>query len=145
MTGRLEAIWLKRAKAGPMDPVDRALLENGSGLRGNANRGGRRQVTIISAERWRELMDALAADLDPSARRANLMVSGLDLQDSRGRTLRVGGTLLRINGETRPCEQMEEAHAGLQALMRERWGGGAHADVVQGGVIAVGDDVSWDG
>ena len=145
MTGRLEAIWVKRAKAGPMDPVDRALLEDGMGLRGNANRGGRRQVTIISAERWRELMEALGADLDPSARRANLMVSGLDLQASRGKTLRIGATRLRINGETRPCEQMEEAHAGLQALMRERWGGGAYADVVEGGVIAVGDEVSWDG
>ena len=40
------------------------------------------------------------------------MVSGLDLQRSRGRILRVGQTRLRINGETRPCEQMEDAHAG---------------------------------
>src|SRR4029450_6915644 len=102
-------------------------LEVGGGLRGNANRGGKRQVTIISRERWAELMDALGADLPPSARRANLRGSGLDLQQSRGRTLRVGDTRLKINGETRPCEQMEAAHAGLQELMRDRWGGGAFA------------------
>ena len=126
-----------------MDPVGAALLEV-SGLRGNANRGGKRQVTIISQERWAELMTALGADVPPSARRANLMVSGLDLENTRGRVLRVGTTRLLINGETRPCEQMDAAHAGLQELMRDRWGGGAFAEVVEGGDIRVGDVVSWD-
>jgi len=140
----LERIWLKRAKSGPMDPVETAELEIERGLRGNANRGGKRQVTIISRQRWAELMDALGADLPPSARRANLMVSGIDLEQSRGRVLRVGDTRLKINGETRPCEQMEAAHAGLQELMRDRWGGGAFAEVVHGGEIRVGDRVEWE-
>jgi MOSC domain-containing protein YiiM len=143
-TGMLECIWVKRAKGGPMDPVDAALLEVGGGLRGNANRGGKRQVTIISKERWGELMDALGADLPPGTRRANLMVTGIDLQNSRGRVLRVGTTRLRINGETRPCEQMEAAHAGLQELMRDRWGGGAFAEVVEGGQIHIADEVAWE-
>jgi MOSC domain-containing protein YiiM len=140
---KLERIWLKRGKGGPMDPVDSAQLEVGGGLRGNANRGGRRQVTIISRERWAELMVALGADLSPAARRANLMVSNLDLENSRGRELRVGATRLKINGETRPCELMDEAYPGLQSLMRERWGGGAFAEVVEGGEIRVGDEVEW--
>lgn len=144
VTGKLERIWLKRAKGGPMDAVDTALLDVNGGLRGNANRGGKRQVTVISQERWAELMDALGADLSPSARRANVMVSGLNLENSRGRVLRLGTTRLLINGETRPCEQMEAAHAGLQQLMKERWGGGAFAEVVEGGEIRVGDDVQWD-
>jgi MOSC domain-containing protein YiiM len=141
--GKLERIWIKRAKGGPMDPVTTALLEVGGGLRGNANRGGKRQVTIIAQERWSELMDALDADLSPSARRANLMVSGLNLDNSRGRALRIGTTRLLIRGETRPCEQMEAARAGLQELMKERWGGGAFAEVVEGGEIGVGDEVEW--
>lgn len=140
----LERIWLKRAKSGPMDPVETAELEIERGLRGNANRGGKRQVTIISLQRWAELMDTLGADLPPSARRANLMVSGIELEQSRGRVLRVGDTRLKINGETRPCEQMEAAHAGLQELMRDRWGGGAFAEVVHGGEIRVGDRVEWE-
>ena len=142
--GTLDRIWLKRAKRGPMDPAETALLDADRGLRGNANRGGRRQVTIISRERWTELMDALKAELPPSARRANLMVSGIALERSRGRILRVGGARLRINGETRPCERMEEAHAGLEALMRDRWGGGAFAEVLEGGEIRVGDAVEWE-
>jgi MOSC domain-containing protein YiiM len=142
--GTLERIWLKRGKGGPMDPADAAVMEVGLGLHGNANRGGTRQVTIISQERWADLMAALGTDLPPSARRANLMVSGIDLENSRGCVLRVGDTRLKINGETRPCEQMEAAHAGLQEVMGDRWGGGAFAEVLVGGEIHLGDRVEWE-
>lgn len=142
--GRVEAIWLKRAKRGPMDTIDEAVAEVRHGLVGNADSGGRRQVTIIARERWIELTAALGVDLDPRTRRANLMVSGIDLVSSRAGLLRVGTALLRINGETRPCERMEDAHPGLQALMRERWGGGAFAEVVEDGIIRVGDGVTWE-
>src|SRR4030095_10013993 len=134
----LQHIWLKRSKRGPMDPVRSALLEPGLGLDGNADRGGRRQVTVISRERWAELMRDLGADLPPSARRANLLLSGVDLEAARGRVLRGRPARVLINSATRPCERMEEAHAGLQALMRERWGGGAYAEVLDGGEIHVG-------
>ena len=144
MSGSLERIWLKRAKRGPMDPVNSAALQPGYGLIVNANRGGKRQVTIISRQRWLELMDVLGADLDPRARRANLLVSGIDLENSRGRILRVGDARLQINGETRPCEQMEEALPGLQRAMREHWGGGAFAEVLDGGEIRIGDPVGWE-
>lgn len=141
--GRLERIWSKRAHRGPMDPVQTADLEADRGMRGSANYGGRRHVTIISVERWRELVATLAADVDPAARRANLLVSGIELMDTRDRTLRVGGCLLRIGGETRPCERMEQAHPGLQEAMSHRWGGGAWAVVVNGGTINIGDEVAW--
>ena len=101
-------------------------------------------MTIISSERWSELMNELGASIDPAARRANLLVSGMDLENSRGRELQVGSCLLLIGGETRPCERMEEALTGLQEAMRSRWGGGAWAEVVLEGSIAVGDDVQWD-
>jgi MOSC domain-containing protein YiiM len=142
--GQLERIWIKRAHRGPMDPADVAVLDEG-GLRGNANYSGLRHVTVISAERWAELVATLGADVDPSARRANLLVSGVDLENSRDRTLRVGACFLRVGGETRPCERMEEAHAGLQDAMRQRWGGGAWARVITGGEIRVGDPVEWAG
>ena len=79
--GRLEAIWIKRARLGPMDQVERASLVAGRGIEGNADQGRRRQVTIIARETWNRLMEELGASVDPSGRRANLMVSGLDLED----------------------------------------------------------------
>jgi MOSC domain-containing protein YiiM len=127
-----------------MDAVDAGTLVSGKGLRGNTNYGGRRQVTIISAERWAELNRTLSARIDPAVRRANLLVSGIDLIASRGRVLRVGSCRLLIGGETRPCERMEEAHAGLQHAMSAHWGGGAWAQVVDDGEIRVGDAVHWD-
>jgi MOSC domain-containing protein YiiM len=141
--GRLHSIWVKRARRGPMDPVESGMLDAGNGLRGSANYGGRRQVTIISAERWYEMMAVLGVDLDPAARRANLLVSGLDLAETRNRILQVGVCRLQIGGETRPCERMEEACPGLQDVMRSRWGGGVWAQVLEGGPIHVGDDVAW--
>ena len=142
--GTVERIWIKRGKRGPMDSVQAATLDAGRGIQGNANRGGRRQVTIIARERWAEITASLGADLDPVTRRANVLVSGIDLENSRGRILRLGVVRLRINGETRPCEQMEEAYTGLQAAMRPHWGGGAFAEVLDDGEIRVGDDVAWD-
>jgi MOSC domain-containing protein YiiM len=141
--GRLERIWVKRAHRGPMDGTDSCVLEAGKGIQGNANYGGRRQVTIISIERWAAMMETLRASVDPSARRANLLVSGIDLTESRDRLLRIGSTVLQIGGETRPCERMEEAHRGLQEVMRARWGGGAWALVITGGTIHVSDTVEW--
>ena len=60
--GRLERIWIKRAHRGPMDPVASGVLEAEKGLVRSANYGGRRQVTIISAERWAAMMDELKAE-----------------------------------------------------------------------------------
>lgn len=140
----LTAIFIKRASGLRMDPHLTAVLESGRGLVGNANRGGRRQVTLLSEARWRELMAEVGASLGPEARRANLVISAIDLETTRGRVLRVGSCRLRIGGETRPCEQMDAAAAGLQNAMRERWGGGAFAEVLDGGPIAVGDAVSWE-
>ncbi len=68
-----------------MDPEGSALLEAGRGLAGNTDRGGRRQVTLLSSERWDELMAEVGASLEPQARRANLVVSGIDLENTRGR------------------------------------------------------------
>lgn len=145
LPGALEAIWIKRMKGGPMDPGKTARLVAGRGIVGNANQGGRRQVTLISRERWDELMDQLDAEIDPVGRRANLMLRGIDLIESRERVLRIGQARLRIRGETRPCEQMDAALHGLREAMRERWGGGAFAEVLEGGEIAVGDPVEWEG
>ncbi len=127
-----------------MDAQQTATLEAGRGLAGNADRGGRRQVTLLSRERWAELMDEVGAALGEEARRANLILSGIDLESTRGRVLRIGPCRVQIGGETRPCEQMEDAAAGLQTAMRAHWGGGAFAEVLTGGVITLGDPVSWE-
>ena len=144
MKGLLEAIWLKRAHRGPMDPRQSATLVEGKGLEGSVGRSSRRQVTIIEREIWEALMRETGATAPPSTRRANLMVSGIQLFDTRKRILLIGDTRLEIAGETKPCERMEEAVPGLGAAMYPDWRGGAFAKVLTGGTIHVGDTVAWD-
>lgn len=142
-TGKLEAIWIKRAKRGPMDPKASATLIANRGIVGNADQGRKRQVTIMAQERWAELMAETGATLAPSARRANLMVSGIDLAASRGKTLQIGSVRIQIYNETRPCERMDEAFSGLRNAMKSNWGGGAFGIVLDDGEISVGDAVQW--
>ena len=141
--GKLEAIWIKRMKRGPMDSVEQGTLERDAGLVGNANQGGRRQITIIEREIWEQLMSEVQGTLPPSARRANLLISGLSLKKSRKRILLVGRCRIRILGETKPCERMEETWPGLQEAMSRSWAGGAFGEVLDDGEILVGDPVSW--
>jgi MOSC domain-containing protein YiiM len=140
----LAAIWIKRFSGGPMDPAGSARLVAQKGLAGNKDQGGKRQVTLISREAWEEVQKDLGRSIDPRTRRANLMTVGITLEGNRGRILRVGAARLLINGETRPCHQMDEAVPGLRAALGHRARGGVYAAVLEDAEISVGDLVEWE-
>lgn len=142
--GRLEAIWRKPDHGVPMEPLERGQLVAGRGLEGNADQGGRRQVTLIAREVWEERTRDLSGPVDPTARRANLLVSGVSLAGTKDRVLRVGTCRLVIRGETKPCQLMDEACPGLKDALAPDWGGGAYAEVLEGGAIEPGAAVRWE-
>lgn len=137
-TGRLEAIWIKRSHGGLMDEAESAVLKTGAGIEGNADQGGRRQVTLLSAEQWAKVV---GEEISPRIRRANLLVSGLDLRDSRDWKVSIGGVEMLVSGETKPCRLMDELSPGLQDALQPDWGGGAYAQVLTDGEIKVGDPI----
>ena len=143
---RLTRIWLKPVKGEPLQQVEHASVRSNHGLVGNAERGGRRQVTVLSAEDWEAANAQAGSELDPSARRANILVTGLgNLVESTGQVLKVGGARIQVTGETRPCSLMDAAHQGLRAAMEVSWRGGVHGIVLNDADLAVGDEVSWEG
>lgn len=101
-------------------------------------------MTILEREVWEHCLADLGKSIDPSKRRANLLLSGIRLAHTRGRRLHIGGATLEIGGELTPCERMDEALQGLQAALRPNWGGGVFAAVIAGGEIRIGDAVLWD-
>ncbi len=141
--GRLEAIWLKTAHGGPMAPQESATAVENVGLKGCAG-GGRkwRQVTVIEKEVFDRLKSELP-DSDPAMRRANLMVSGIRLEECRDKILQVGELRVHMRAETLPCDLMEEQCAGLQAALVPDWKAGAFSKVLNDAEIALGDEVKW--
>jgi len=139
VTGEVVNIWIKRAHRGVMDSVESAESIAGRGLVGNADQGRRRQITIIDESAWREAAAETGRDVDPSKRRANVMLRGVPLANSRGKLLRLGTCLVRILGETRPCERMEEAQAGLRKALSPNWRAGVFGEIVEDGAFHVGD------
>ena len=58
-------------------------------------------------------LTAPLGEIDPVVRRANVLLSGIELERSRGRVLQLGDAVLRINGETRPCRALDFVVPGL--------------------------------
>jgi len=141
---RIVALYRKRAHRGPMDPVDEATLVAGQGVVGSVGRSRRRQVTLLELENWTRCTTEVGSDADPSRRRANIVVSGIGLAHTRGRVLRIVDVRLAVGGELTPCERMDEVRPGLQAALRPDWRAGVFAQVLDGGVIRVGDVITWE-
>ena len=141
--GEIVSIWIKRAHGEPMERVDATELIAGRGLMNNADQGGWRQVTIIDEAAWRDAERELGLQVDPSARRANVMLRGIDLQGSRGRSLRLGDCVIGIRGENPPCTLMDEMQPGLRNALKPHWRAGIFGEIVEGGTIRIGDAAEW--
>jgi MOSC domain-containing protein YiiM len=127
-----------------MDSVPEASVIAGEGIAGSVDRSRRRQVTLLESEAWANCMVELGIEKDSALRRANILLRGVRLFDTRGRVLILGETRLAIGGELTPCERMEEVAPGLQDALRPEWRGGVFAQVLEDGVIRVGDAVTWE-
>ncbi len=100
---------------------------------------------MIDEAAWQDARREVGADVDPSARRANVLVRGVDLSESRGQTLHLGECVVRLLGETRPCQLMDDAQPGLREALKPDWRGGAFGEIVVGGTIRVGDEATMVG
>ncbi|MGN6375800.1 MAG: MOSC domain-containing protein [Sphingomonas sp.] len=146
-SGTLAGIARHGRPRGPMEVLEHVHVTVDGGLdgdfRGAIKPGGkgRRQVSLIERRDWDAAMAELNTDHHWSVRRANLLIDGLDLPQEPGVLVRIGPVLLEITQECDPCSRMEEIEPGLKAALAPDWRGGALARVIEGGAIAVGDEV----
>ena len=144
--GRVLAIARRNRTRAPMETLDDTTITVAAGIDGDC-RGAlpKRQVTLLTREGWEAACAALGEDLPWTTRRANILVEGLALAATEGRTVHIGDVALRITGETDPCMRMEEQAAGLREALAPEWRGGVTCEVTRGGAIAVGDSARLEG
>ena len=138
-SGRVVRLFLREEKRVPVTEVKSAEARRGSGFVGDHKKGGKRQITVLSAEGWSAACAEIGASVDASLRRANVLVEGLDLRQSIGQFLRLGDLEIEVLGETDPCERMDEAQAGLMQALVPHLRGGVFGRVTQAGQVRVDD------
>ena len=139
--GRLVGIARVTAKRAPPRELEEAVVGLTDGIAGDVRGKKRgRQVTVLFKEGWDAACDDLGVRLPWVTRRANLLLEGVPVPDI-GERLAIGGLMLEVMEETKPCRVMEAAHRGLQRALVRQWRGGVCCKVVTGGHIRVGDPV----
>jgi MOSC domain-containing protein YiiM len=142
--GYLKGIAYKSASRAPMITIEESFVGYSIGVQGDIRgKPGKRQLTILSEEDFSEACQQLGQTLPWTIRRANLLVSGIQLQQATGKHLRIGDLLVEITGETEPCYRMDEQHEGLKDALTPLWRGGVTAKVITEANIKTGDPVSW--
>ena len=101
----IKAIAIKNRPRVAMQSIDSARVDVASGILGDF-RGSQqdRQITILSESAWRKACDEVGAELPWTVRRANLLVDGVEFDESFvGKRVRIGEVELEITRETDPC------------------------------------------
>lgn len=152
--GKVVSIHIAPKGSAPMRSVDSVQAFAGKGLEGDryfeftgtySKKGGpEREITLIESE----AVEAAARDYelkaDPGKIRRNLVTHGVALNHLVGREFKVGGVRLRGIRLSEPCGHMESLSgvAGIRQALVHR--GGLRAEILEGGLIRVGDAVAVD-
>ncbi|TNF89439.1 MAG: MOSC domain-containing protein [Gammaproteobacteria bacterium] len=141
----VRAIAIKNRPHVAMQSIDSAQVTVNNGILGDF-RGSQsgRQITILSESAWQTACAEVDADLPWTTRRANLLIDGVEFDQSYiGKRVRIGEVELLVTEETSPCSFMDAQHQGLTAALTPEWRGGICCNVVKPGHIKIGDRVEF--
>ncbi|HZA20027.1 MAG TPA: MOSC domain-containing protein [Actinomycetota bacterium] len=149
--GEVVSIHIAPDEGEPVVEVDQVRAIEGRGLEGDRYfiKSGKmsrkddpgREVTLIEAEAVEALARDYGVELSPGESRRNIMVRGVALNHLRGVEFQVGDAVLRGVKLCEPCGYLEGlTKEGIRAGLKHR--GGLNAEIVTGGLIRPGDEVS---
>lgn len=152
MTGTVEFVHLAPEAGAEPEPRERVTAVSGKGLRGDRyfddagtfsteGEAKSRDVTLIEAEALEQAEETYDVDFEPGVHRRNVTVRGVGLNHLVGERFRVGDVVLEGEELCEPCTYLERTleQNGVEDALVHR--GGLRAAIVEGGEIAVGDDV----
>ena len=123
-------------KSGTSTPHERVRAVAGLGFEGCAHANPPKREVLFASQ---EPLDRL--ELAPGTIRENITVAGADVEQwPIGQRVQVGGAVFEITMVCDPCERMEALRPGLRKQLEGRRG--MLARVVDGGEVAVGDELS---
>lgn len=151
--GRVESIHITAVAEATMHGLSEVVAMAGVGLEGDryATRRGSfsekpkpgRQVTLIEAEAIEALERELGMVLAPGETRRNIVTREVALNHLVGREFTVGEVRLRGFELCEPCASLARMTGKPQILPGLIHRGGLRAEILEGGVIRVGDPVRF--
>jgi len=148
--GSVHSIYIAAEATGAPQAVSEARAVMGKGLEGDrycdgkgtfsAEPGAGRQITLIESESLEAIGRESSIVLAPGSSRRNVVTRGVPLNHLVGRNFRVGQAVLTGIRLCEPCKHLEGlTQPGVIAALHHR--GGLRADILQEGIIRVGDSV----
>jgi MOSC domain-containing protein YiiM len=146
----VEGIFIAAEAEGATRPLESVEAIAGRGLDGDRYHAGSgtffrkrksgQDLTLIEAEAIEGLAREQGIELAPGESRRNVVTRGIGLNDLVGRRFSVGAVECVGRRLCDPCSHLERiTRPGVLAGLADR--GGLRADIVNGGRIAVGDEV----
>jgi hypothetical protein len=143
--GTVEGIWVAPSAGEPAQTRAEVQALPGRGLEGDRHVSGRgtfpsgpsgSALTLIETE----VCESFAPPLSADEHRRNVVTRGIDLNRLVGHEFTIGGVACRGMRLCEPCTVMQR-YAGRPVLRALVHRGGLRADILQDGIIALGDPV----
>ena len=144
----IERIFVATAPRAPQIEVSSVRVVMGKGIEGDRHFGKRKvpgeNLTLVEAEELEAFAEEQGVPVDLSQSRRNIVTRGVRLNDLVGKEFRLGTALLRGVELCEPCSVMGRLYAqpdwpGSRTVRQMLHRAGLRADVLQTGVLAVGD------
>jgi MOSC domain-containing protein YiiM len=125
----------------PMVPIDEAVIDAGTGIRGDRYAGlgiPGTHITFIAAEGIEGMVSRTGIPLTAAETRRNVLTRGVDVNALVGRRFRVGDAICLGVKPCTPCDHLESlTRPGVRSGLSGQ--GGLRADVLVGAVVRPGD------